>query len=273
MEKHTPSSLDEFREELAGEVLSEVAERFFGDRLEIEQMHETLDLHIGSLRNMSERIGNDLAALETLLIHDTGRKAFFDALDIDRTAFPDTAGRVMDDPAVFPEMPKAWTRKKRYVLWVAQAYDRFQKECHRYRYGGGGKKTTPDASEEMITDVELIREMATLLNKKIHKVNNQTASECTLQFVRSMDLQTAEAERFTGAVIPGRYTTGLTESMCYLPIDIENLPIVIYPVPPEYEQIKNRLHGILIRFYGQNRKEIDPLMKEWEAIFHRKQRK
>jgi hypothetical protein len=186
-------------------------------------------------------------------------------MELDRQAFSDpNQPKSSDGGAVFPPIPKAWTRKKRYLLFAGQVYDQFQKECRIYRYGGG-RGTEGGAGEEPSVDVELVQDMAVLLNEKIRKVNNQAASECTLQFVRSMDLHAAEAEQVSGSVLAGRYSSGMAESLCFLPVDIEKLPIAIYPVPPEYVRVKTRLHGFFTRFYGQNRQKIDQVMARLES--------
>jgi hypothetical protein len=256
MEKQHSNVLDEFAKDLSGELLSDVAERFFGERVEIDHMRETLDRFIQTLQKAAQRPLEKLAVLDALLLHETGRQTFFNEIGIDRSVF---TGMAQKPSAQFPAVPKAFTQKRRYVLLALQSYDAFQNACQVYQHGGvTADQNSADESVPMIC-VDLVQEMAVLLNEKIKRVNNRATSECTLQFVRSLDFQATEAEHFAG-MIPGRYASGITQAMCYLPVDIAHLPIVSYPVPPRMDQVKGRLIQFWSRFYGENKKDVRRLM-------------
>ncbi|MGD9973431.1 MAG: hypothetical protein AB7S77_10250 [Desulfatirhabdiaceae bacterium] len=262
MEKQNPTNLDDFTNDLTGEMLSDVADRFFGERVEIDHMQETLDRYIQLLQQDAEKLLEKLAVLDILLLHETGRQSFFDEIGIDRSAFS-----CPDQPrsAILPTIPKAWTQKQRYVRLALQAYDTFQTACETYQHGGSDIKHDPTDESQPAACVDMIFEMAELINKKIKHANNSMTSECTLQFVRSLDFQASEAENFTG-VIPGRYASGITETLCYLPVDITHLPIVSYPVPPRIDRVKNRLIQFWSRFYAENKQAVQHLLQSMPAI-------
>lgn len=262
MEKQNPTNLDDFTNDLTGEMLSDVADRFFGERVEIDHMQETLDRYIQQLQQDDEKLLEKLAVLDILLLHETGRQSFFDEIGIDRSAFS-----CPDQPrsAILPTIPKAWTQKQQYVRLALQAYDTFQTACETYQRGGSDINHDPTDESQPAACVDMIFEMAEIINEKIKHANNSMASECTLQFVRSLDFQASEAENFTG-VIPGRYASGITETLCYLPVDITHLPIVSYPVPPRLDGIRGQLSRFLSGFYAENKMIIRRLLQATTSI-------
>ena len=241
MNKHHIDILENFNEDLTVELLKETADRFFGARKEIEEMRETFDRYVADLRQLQQEPLKRLAVLRAVLLdRDERIAAFWEAIGIPARAFDTHLPLPAPEAVDFPKPRKAWTLKGRYTQLVLDAYDRFHAACDQYRHCRQPRHALPEGPPPPCYDMVIA--MAKLLNDKIQAVNDTFSVECTLQFVRSLDVRTQEAEEVTG-VIPGRYASGLVDRLCIEPVDIEALDLLKFPVPPAPDSVEGSIRN------------------------------
>lgn len=267
MEKHHFDILNHYNEDLTLEMLRETADRFFGTRKEIDEMKDTLDRYVADLREMGKRPLKRLAVLKALMLDQNERMdAFWEAIDMPARAFDVDMSNITLKDTDFPHTRKGWTRKGKYTGIVLQTYSELYEACDSYRHCRPANQSQRDEPPAPCYDMVLA--MANLLNEKIRAVNDTFSMECTLQFVRSLDARTQEAEDVTGG-IHGRYATGLMENLCMSPVDIDSLSLPVLPVPPSPNTVEKTIRKFCSEQIRLYRDAIAKLMERIAATKNR----
>ncbi|WP_028325972.1 hypothetical protein [Desulfatirhabdium butyrativorans] len=250
--------LNHYSEDLTLEMLRETADRFFGARKEIDEMKETLDRYVADLREMGKKPLKQLAVLKALVLDQKERMdAFWEAIGIPARAFDMDTSTITLKDTDFPHIRKGWTLKGKYTGIVLQTYSELYEACDSYRHCRPANVSQKDEAPAPCYDMVLA--MANLLNEKIRSVNDTFSMECTLQFVRSLDVRSQEAEDVTGG-IHGRYSAGLLDNLCISPVDIESLSLPAIPVPPSPDTVERKIRKFCGEQIRLNRDAITNLM-------------
>jgi len=252
--------MGDFADQLSEEILTEMADRFFGQRKQLDDMLEIFNDSVHKLQQQEIEIARKLASLNHLLLNGKGTGSFFNAIGID---FPEPSDRFEAclTPAVFPEsVGWAFCVRRQYLKQVFQAYGELQKICRIYRWGDSGSDNSLMTELSGPVYYQLILEMAQQLNAEIAKVNASISPSCMLSFVKRLNVAESEKEQFTG-VIFGRHDSGLDDTMCFSPVDVNTLPITAYPDLPEPGKAKKAIYRFCKDFYDANRAQIRCLMK------------
>lgn len=253
MNKHHIGILENFNEDLTVELLKETADRFFGARKEIEEMRETFDRYVAELRQLQQRPLKRMAVLRAVLLDREDRIcAFWDAIGIPARAFDTNLRLPPAEPVDFPKLRRAWTLTGRYTWLVLDAYSQLHAACDQYRHCR--QSSHAQSNDPPPSCYDMVIAMAKLLNDKIQAVNDTFSVECTLQFVRSLDVRAQEAEEVTGG-LAGRYATGLVDRLCVEPVDIEALDLLKFPVPPLPDSVEGSIRSFCkqqVRLYKKD---------------------
>lgn len=267
MEIHHFDILNHYNEDLTLEMLRETADRFFGTRKEIDEMKDTLDRYVADLREMGKKPLKRLAILKTLMLNQNERMdAFWEAIGIPARAFDVDLSNIELKDTDFPHIRKGWTLKGKYTGIVLQTYIELYEACDGYRHCRPvdlSRKGEPPAP-----CYDMVLAMANLLNEKIRAANDTFSMECTLQFVRSLDARSQEAEDVTGG-IHGRYAAGLLDNLCINPVDIDSLSLPALPVPPHPDKAESNIQKFCARQIRLYRDAITDLMERIAAMNNR----
>lgn len=260
MDKRHIGILENFNEDLTIELLKETADRFFGARKEIEEMRETFDRYVAELRELQQKPLKRLTVLRAVLLDRPDRiEAFWEAIGIPARAFEPPLALPPVEPVDFPKPRRAWTLKGRYTQLVLDAYAQLHAACDQYRHCRQPSHTRSQDPPPPCYD--MVVAMARLLNDKIQAVNDTYSVECTLQFVRSLDVRTQEAEEVTG-VIPGRYSSGLIDNLCVQPVDMDALGLLSLPVPPAPDTVERPIRNFCTEQIRLHRNDIVARMQD-----------
>lgn len=248
-------------DQLSEEILTEMADRFFGLRKNVDDMLEIFTASVRKLQIQEHEVVRKLAFLKYLLLQEKGAGSFFRALGID---FPSPACvcETISSHEYIPEcFAWAFTAHHKYLKLVYQAYIELQKACKIYRWGDSNTIESQSDDESAPVYYQLILEMAQLINTEIEKVNSSVSPSCALAFVKRLNVVESEKEQFTGVVFD-RHASGLDNALCFSPVDIAALPITAYPDLPDPQQAKKTIYRFCKAFYSENRSQIRFLMKE-----------
>ncbi|MFV0350537.1 MAG: hypothetical protein ACK5JO_18350, partial [Halodesulfovibrio sp.] len=132
MMKHTTLS-----SMLQDEVMSEMADNFFGARKAIDDEIDLFETKEADVALSGQRALCSCALLYTLLQGEKEAQAFFAALGVDVVAFGLHAKVGGVRPCLFVRMPWGLTRKRRFAGLLCQVYGHVHDAFDRYLNGSG----------------------------------------------------------------------------------------------------------------------------------------
>jgi hypothetical protein len=216
---------------LLDEMLTEVAETFFGARKEVDDMRTLLDEHLQGLRAKESAIRRQLAFLAYLLVDPPTTADFFRMLEVEAEPLGALPCAAADAPA--EPLPFGWRRKSQYVKLVLRAYAQLHLLLNDYQNGTfSDARPGPEApSPRQAAYCKLVLELAKLINAKISELNRNMPPSGTLRFVKQFDAQMQLKDFVAGSNIAD-YTRTIDAKLRLPSIDLDSLPIVDFPSLP-----------------------------------------
>jgi len=243
---------------LVEEVLTDVAESFFGARKELDDLSELFMAYVERLRKEARRVEAVAGRLNHILVRNTVCREFYGMLGIDQPG-PYLDSRLLsEDPRI--SIPFAITERGRFIKLVIRFYTELQHASETYTRGPAD---TDDGTGDAPVYYNLVRSMCALINEKVCRVRDGMSPACVLQYARKFDTQHGQQATVTGATV-GTYAHMDSKFECR-PIDFDRLDLAQFPKLPEadavnadiiafckahYPDIRTDLHGRL----GQRRK-------------------
>ena len=243
--------IDDLTDLFAEEVLGEMAESFFGSRVEIDHKMELFDQYREELKKKGEMVFSHAGFLNFLLLDKKSAADFYAALNVEpgelaeKERFPDH---------ILPEkMPWALTltAKGEYVKLVQFAYKALRDMCADYMRGRLLASTAADLEEEVPVTYEMIKCMGEMINEKIKKVNERSTI-CTLQYTRQFNPENIEKEKFTGGGFAEHGCDNLDKNLKFKPIDFDSLGIPVFPDLPAPDSVKEKVSQFAKKLYSRN---------------------
>ena len=187
-------------DDLADEALAEMADTFFGERKEIEDLVEHIEAVARHLRDEAPRILDLGAALHGLLSSPEVVREMYAAVDVDPKPF---LALVPARPRVELDMPKpfALTAAGRFAKQGLAAYQAFQVALDDYLHGVYEDHPEYEGRKRLKPNLEHLGKLVVSVNERIVKVNEAPGQ--VLSYAHRLDV--AEVER---AGRRGRLPTG-----------------------------------------------------------------
>ncbi len=251
---------------LAEEVLTEAAAGFFSERRELDEQAALLDEYVSRLAQKGEQIKKKAAELHYLLLEKQYVEGFYQDLGVDAQVFSKIPGRLFPG-APFLKIPFVFGRKKRYSHLVVMAYDRLRTLTAAYLFGQETLNDfrNPPETPQPEPNYRMVMIMAELINEKIQKVNDGKPPSSILQFAKSLDPETLEKEKITGAVSPD-YECVLNQTLGLLPIDTTCLNVEKYPELPGLNAARSIIFKFCKKLYPPNKAEIEKRILHMKAL-------
>ena len=245
---------NDFAEPLLEEVLSGMAENFFGTRRHLEDTKDLFFSFVETLREMEKNIAEKAGFLNYLLLDEKNAEDFYELIHTDYSyaLFKDT----FSDKVIPGELPFAFTIKGEFIQFVCRAYDALQKTCDEYNNGRDDNYKDPEDAKKISVNYNLIRNMCDLVNKEADKINNYMSPLMVLHCVKKFDPETIDKENITGSLFHGAYHSGLDKALCYEPIDFDSLHLKKYPELPKCRDISEELTLFCKKIYAEKKDEI-----------------
>jgi hypothetical protein len=191
------TDFSEYADQLQQEVVAEIAESYFGERKNLDDMIEDFEVMIGELRQVGLRVGRAATRLDRLLLDRASVNAFFIALEVDPVCVPFAL-----EPCspFFDTLPLALTGAGRYAAFVYNHYVRLQEAAESYLHGEYFKEEGRNGRKRLTVSYIRLREFANRIDGEVIRVNRNRAPTGTLRYVKDMDPVQMEQERVMGDV-------------------------------------------------------------------------
>ena len=237
---------------LTEEVLSDVAQTFFGKRKKLDDMIDILERFIDALKQKAERVEQEAGLLHFLLVEDTLVEGFYSAIGVDE---PGDLCKCRP-PRPLPErsVPFAFTDRGRFVRLVSDQYRRLERSCSEYRCSSENPVAGAEKPVDTCVDVRLVKAVRELVNEKIREVNEQSSPSAVLQYAKGFDTGKEKKSKVTGAT-GGEYA-GLDRKYVYRPISKEQMGLKRFPDLPGTEQCRRRLERFCKKIYSRIGPEV-----------------
>lgn len=252
------ANFNDYADGLQKEVVSEMAERFFGLRRELEEEIVRWNELVNGLKPCLIRLCERAACLHFLLFDDEGVAGFYSSLGVPSEPYEDLASRAQAACIAALRIPLGFRLSSRYMRLVESSYDYFQKELDAYLNGvwsddpvhPGRKRITPHLSQ--------IKELAEDINRRVAEVNAEASPSCALRYVRGLNPAEMERREMTGAILQDEQC-GLDVSMAFQPVDVAALD---FPEPlwlPPFSMAKDGLARYVRRLATKHESEVRDL--------------
>lgn len=244
------SDLRDFANQLQQDVVSDMAESYFGARKDLDDMIAAFHVMVNDFKTMVPKLSQAAARLHLLLMDRQTARDFYIALDIVPSCIPFND----DSPKpFFDTLPFAFTQRGRFERTVCRAYHLFQQTADEYLNGKYFDDPDVPGRKRLTVHYIRLRALAEHINEEVDRINKDMSTTGTLRYVKRMDPVQSELELAIGeaCLIEG---CDLDEEMKFTPIDFEGIQLpVVQDLPP-----LSKVKPVIIDFC----KEIYPSRKE-----------
>ncbi|MGB8719448.1 MAG: hypothetical protein WCD46_09060 [Desulfobacterales bacterium] len=253
-------------ESLAEEVLSDMAENFFGTRTQLERRIDRLYAHSRRLHQKAHRVTSAAGLLRCLLLDDAETRGLGDALGVAFDGFP--ADPAAAPPTPPPRWPFALTRRGVFTQLVVDAYA----DLHAVReeYMLGRYVPDPDVKGRMRVTVNYtsVHQFCDRLNVDIDRVNRQSSPSQMLQYIKRFDVLQEERANILGSGFDGK-TAQIDQHMAFQKIDFDALGLPVFPALATVEKAREPIKKFCRGLYRRRPAEILRAMRTLKGDGHR----
>jgi hypothetical protein len=248
------SSIKDFSDSLAEEILTEVADGFLGERKSVEDQIHVFRSCVTRLEIKGRQVLENAALLNYLLINKRQVDVFYRDIGAAGHPFVDVEGRLADGIFI-PEIPFVIRKKNKYVQTVILAYALLCTGLDEYLHGSNLPEDDPSRDGEPDVNLRMVMIMADLINEKIKKLSQGRSPTSVLQYARSFNPEMLQKERVTGAV-SADYKSALDRKLAFKRIEPDRLPVERFAEIPDLRQVLKKITLSCKRIYRDNKTEI-----------------
>lgn len=250
------SDLKDFADKLQQEVVTDMAESYFGARKNLDDMLEAFGLLVEEFRASGASLAQAAARLHCLLLDRQTAKEFYISLDIVPACIPftDEVPRPF-----FDSLPFAFTGLGRYERCVIRAYNIFQKIADEYVNGRYFDDPEMKGRKRLTVHYLRLKALAEHINEEIERVNTNLSPSGALRYVKRMDTVQVERENMIGqaCLLEG---CGLDEDLKFEPIDFDALELPVVQDLPTITKVKPAIKQFCKEIYPSRKEDIQRAM-------------
>ncbi|WP_319584756.1 hypothetical protein [uncultured Pseudodesulfovibrio sp.] len=246
------SDISDFADQLQADVISDMAESFFGDRKELDNALEAFGLIVRDFLPVIETMFRASATLRLLLLDEETVGGFCAEIGIEADRIPPAEGAAI---LVRESLPFALTAKGRYVACVEAAYKQLFDAIRDYLHGHYYTDPKQPGRKLLSVHYERLKEISDTINGKIHKANNDRSVSSVLREVKNMNPEQMEREDMLGDVSYGR-GEGLDRDMCFMPIDFDGYRFPEVAELPPVEEIRPAMKRFCKKVFSERREAV-----------------
>jgi len=256
------SGLKDFAEGLQQEVVSEIAENYFGMRKSLDEMIEALDVWADDLRKQAELVRHAASHLHCMLVDESYCQAFYAAIG----AVP--IGVSMSCHALvtgsISRLPFSFTNAGQYAKCVFAAYEVLAERVDNYLNGRYYVDSEdPHGRKRLTVHYVRFQAMFDFVNQQIEQVNRRTTSCDTLRYVKHMDPELLEKEKVLDASLSDYCS--LAEKMRYEILAMEDYRVDVFRALPASDGLRSEIFRFAKQLYRKERGAVVALLKELKA--------
>lgn len=252
---------DDYAKDLADEVLSDMAENFFGARKQLEEAIDLFYQYVAELKKKQDLLEERFRFLNYLLMYEQEASRFYRDLGVQDTGAIPREG-ALSETAVPVHAPSALTIKGKYLKLMMWAYETVQKGCKAYNHGMDYEEMKQVGFEQRDAYYDLVMGMHQLINKEVRRVNAKVSPSHILQTAKRFDPDTQQKEHFTGGGAYYGDDSSLNRELNYEPIDKSSLNIRKFPDLPEPGRVDHRISKICKDRYSRHSESIRRIIHE-----------
>ncbi len=255
--------IDDLPDILAEEVLGDMAESFFGARVEIDEKLELFEEYRKALESKGRMVSSAAGFFNFLLLDKRAASEFFAMLKKDPGSLTENKGFSKNE---LPErMPTALTAKGLFVKLFLLGYEALRKRCAEYVSGEHVDGFSESPEVKVPVSYEMLKHMSELINEKIRMVNERSAI-CTLQYTRQFDPEKLEKEKITGGCFSDAGCDNLEKNLKFTPIKFDSLEIETYPELPQLEGVKKEVENFAGNLFSRKTSEAKKAIGEIKTM-------
>lgn len=253
------SEFDRFADGLANEVLSEMADNFFGARREMDEQIEQFKKLVRELKKLQDQAEHFAEILHFVLLGEEGAVGFYEAIGLDAAQLPLCMECTI--PPLLEGLPFAFTHKGRFRKLVILAYRNMRDNVEDYLHGHEYADRDEPRRRRVSVHYESLKRMEARLNLQIEKLNRQSSVSNTLQYVRGLNPAEQEREKIAGAPAfddPQR----LDSTFAYPRQDMSSEGLKSFPEFPAFKDVESEIRQFVDAFYARNKAAVRAMLRE-----------
>ncbi len=227
----------DFNDSLVEEALTDMANNFFGVRIELENMIELVHSFTETLREKETEVAARAGFLNYLLLNWQTADDFYKSVNIDCSE--NLLNSKLSDKTLPVTLPFALTARGEYIKLVLMAYEALQKVCDEYNNGKDSDYSEDKESGNMPVYYKMIVNMCNLVNDKVKSVNNHMAPKDALRYVKNFNPELMGKERIIGGIAFGE--SSLNQKLAFQPIGFNSLKLKKYPELPVLHRVSSEI--------------------------------
>jgi hypothetical protein len=244
---------------LLEEVMYDMAENFFGSRVEIDEMLEIFEEYVEELKKKSQDVSHRAGLVNTLLINSKTITEFYSSLKVNPEYL--LKNNTYSEKVLPQKMPISITDKSEFTKLFLFAYESLQKACREYARGYNFRRNDEEDEDKQPANYALLVNMSRMINEKIKKVNERSAV-CTLQYTRQFKSDVIEKEHVVGTGFTEIGCNGLDRQMKFEPIQFESYKIDKYPELPKINIVKSDISAFAKKVFAANTNAVKKVLSD-----------
>jgi hypothetical protein len=243
---------------LESEVLSEMADTFFGKRKALEDLIEDFKLIVEDIRAREAKVFSRVFFLRSLLLGQEGEEELFAALGLQdpfnssvlhpgsRTWQPDST-------------PFALFTSTRFEKAVLQAYAEVRGSCEVYMNGEYEEDPNQRGRKRLSPHYRQVQRHCARLNERIEKINTEMTPSSVLQYARSIS---SEDQPGAGTLSNSLGAESLDNGLMFQKLDFEALGLWKAPSLPPVESCGDALRSFCQGHFKRNSAQIKKVLSD-----------
>ncbi len=263
------SNLDGFASDLVNEVLSEMADNFFGARKRMDDHLERFDKLMGKLRSLEQQVELQAGKLHFILGGAAQAKQFYLLLGIKQG---EPGFELTNGPApCIDKFPRAFTPQGRFTRLVLSSYAALQEQTDAFM--NGNHQPHPDQAKRLVLSLHFkqLKAYSEEINKAIEKMRQEMPVSSAIRYAKGFaDPAQVDKERVTGAhcQLPLGKNQGLDASFAYQTIDFSAYGIRKYHDLPSVDQVKPLILTFCRKLYATEKATVVKTMAALKKVLH-----
>ncbi|MFW5498776.1 MULTISPECIES: hypothetical protein [unclassified Maridesulfovibrio] len=241
---------------LTDEVLSDMADSFFGARVDVDDALELFHDVSEKLHVKLYQVFRACALLEKICLGPSGFNDFWVSAGMNRCHFYHPAGVECAD--IIDSPPFAFTGRGEYIKWFGIGYDMLSASIEEYMHGSI-KKDKNGRKVRSVNRDDFFK-MAEEINIQIEKVNRNVSASDVLKFTKSLDPESVRKENIAGCV--GPQCKVIDDEMAFTVITIKDIDFPAFPDLPNRKDVATYISGYCSQVWTRDKVRVKALIEE-----------
>lgn len=252
--------MDDFRDyadQLQQEVVSDMAESYFGSRKDLEDKIAAFEEMVEEFRLNVPKLFKAASRLHTLLLDKETIRDFYIALDILPSCIPFADESVSSFKM---RVPFAFTARGRYERCLCRAYHLFREVADEYLNGHYYNDPDHPGRKRLTVHYLRLKALAEYINEEVEQVNSSLPPSRALEYVKQMDTVQIEREKIMGEAceVEG---CALDRDLRFQPIDFEAYKLPVVQDLPSLESVRPAIASFCRDIFPDRRADILELLE------------